>query len=44
MKKMYQSPCTVLYPIETSILCASGAAKTSAKGSLQSIGNGSSEW
>ena len=44
MKKMYHSPRTVLYSIETSILCASGEAKTSAKGSLKSIGNGSSEW
>ena len=44
MKKKYQQPSTVLYQVETSILCASGAAKISAKGSLQSIGRGNSEW
>ena len=44
MKKMYQSPCTVLCHIETSILCASGVANTSANGSLESIGKGNGEW
>ncbi|MBO5014013.1 MAG: hypothetical protein J6C57_08225, partial [Paludibacteraceae bacterium] len=44
MKKMYQSPCSVLCNIVTSILCASGVANTSANGSLQSIGKGNGEW
>ena len=43
MKKKYQQPSTVLYQVETSILCASGTPK-SVSGLLQPIVKGNNGW
>lgn len=45
MKKLYQSPSTLVLTVETGILCASGEPSfISPKGNLGSMGKGSGEW
>jgi hypothetical protein len=44
MKKMYQTPITVMLEVETAILCASGVAPKQATGYLPTIGKSNDVW
>lgn len=44
MKKMYQTPITVMLEVETAILCASGVAPKQATGYLPTIDKGYDVW